>query len=136
MEETNPNLPRQPILIVQVYKYLDKHKDKDNRWTGFIATIAQNISTPISSASVSRVIMQLQVMKCIKRIKHGAYGHPGIYEIVKPFDESEYKDFKINSLISDRLEVPTYTARMQDSLNRLNNRLSEVELRLRRLEGQ
>lgn len=116
-----------------VYNYLYDHQN-NGRWRGYGADIAEG--TKLHVNMVYRCIGKLEGIGSIRKLRHGGLNSPSVYQIIKEPDGNEYELMKERSIMTGRFEMPTQWSRVQDSLNRVNNRLNEIELRLERLERQ
>lgn len=114
-----------------MYNYLYQQQ-KDGKWTGFGVDIAAQ--TKINVNHVYRYMTTLESLGCIRRIRHGAASTPSIYQLLKEPDADEYDLMRERGLTTGRIQVPTQWQRVQDSINRLNNRITDLELRLARVE--
>jgi len=137
---------QQPERILQVYEYLKTNSQNtpwsaifgsDSGvpviiWRGYGREVSEATQTSVNT--VYKCLSTLEILGCIKKIKHGAYQSPGIYQLIKEPDTEEYQNLKDRSVLTDKLEFPSKTTRLQDSLNRLSTRVSELEFRLERIE--
>lgn len=120
-----------PGNLMKVYNYLYENQE-DGKWSGFGADISE--ATGIFIKHVYRNITTLEALGCVKRARHGSANSPSIYLILKEPNAEEYDLLKSRGLTTARKGVPTQWQRVQDSINRLNNRITDLELRLARLE--
>lgn len=128
--ESAKKLPRNVLIV---YNYLYDHQN-NGRWRGYGADIAEGTGLHVNM--VYRCIGKLEGIGSIRKLRHGGLNSPSVYQIIKEPDGNEYELMKERSIMTGRFEMPTQWSRVQDSLNRVNNRLNEIELRLERLERQ
>ena len=149
MEEA-PKSPLPPS-IVDVFEFLNSRKEEVHKsiilglryanetdniwiWRGFGRDIAKHVHYNINV--IYRTLSLLDTLGSIKLLKHGAGPAPSVYQIIREPQGKEYIEMKERSLISDRLQVPTQAAKIQDTLNRINNRLNQLEARMKIMESK
>lgn len=119
--------------IVPWSAVFEKH-DEVRIWKGFGQSVADELDFNINA--VYRYFHMLEVMGCIKKIRHGAATSPGIFQLLKEPKTSSYYDLKDRSLTTGLTSyTPTQSTRLQDSVNRLYNRVTELEKRMERIEN-
>lgn len=131
--ENDNKLPRNVFLVYQ-YMYNNRiMEDSSIVFRGYGADIASG--TNIKTYLIYRYISMLEILGSIKKLRHGAANSPSVYLLIKEPDGHEYDLMKDRSIMTGRDEMPSKSTRLQDSLNRLVNRLNDVERRLERLEN-
>lgn len=127
---------RLPNNMCLVYEYMDKHKSRiitidQFIWRGFGKDIAEALDMQVGS--VYNLIAKLVELGCISRIRHGGTNTPSLYKLIKEPDGFEYTLLK-EQAVGSRAKSPTKNERIQDSLNRLSNRVTELERQFKELE--
>ncbi len=100
-------------------------------WRGHVQDLCE--PTGMARNSVYRALSKLQVMDCIKLIKHGSWNAPGIYQLLKEPDDHDYYLLLERSMAFDEIRLPSKSDRTQDSLNRLALRVDELERQVKEL---
>jgi hypothetical protein len=77
---------------------------------------------------------KLAVLGCVKRAAHGGRSAPSVWLLIKAPDRAEYESLLERSLDSGRFTIPTRTQKIQDAINNLMSRLSELEQEIERLK--
>jgi hypothetical protein len=130
MNKNKETIKRQEIIGLE----WNEERDAIDIWRGFGRDIANNVH--FHRGAIYKALSTLEIMRNIKRLKHGAGPAPSIYQIISEPSGFEYLKLRERSLINDRLQVPTQAARIQDTLSRIDVRLKEMEARIKILENR
>jgi hypothetical protein len=83
---------------------------------------------------VDQTITALMNTEAIQRISRGSSVTQSIYLLGNRPEVLTYESLKERSLVTGRAEIRTPTQRAEDAVNRLNQRITELEQRVERLE--
>jgi hypothetical protein len=141
----NEAVPKLPSNTLRVYEYMiDNSLFMDNTlfyftedtakikvWVGYGKTIATHIERSIDT--VYQAFGLLQVRGFLKKLRHGGSSHPSAFQIL-PLPDDYAVDLQLvrQSVILGAQSSSKYD-KIQDSITRLTNRVSELEAQVEEL---
>lgn len=133
MEELDKKLPNGIYRTYERMTQQPLYNPEDNTWHGTAADIAAALN--LSVYSIYQSFAALKSLGCIEKLVNGSKHGDSIFKIIKPPTNHEYQLGLERSLIFGKLTQPSQSARAQDSITRLTNRVNDLERRLERLES-
>lgn len=106
------------------YVDIDPTGNVSHRWQGFAKDLAKEMA--MSPNSVYRIVAHLTENGCIRLIRHGGMNTPSIYELLRAPDNSAVL-LRDRAFMDGRIQAPSKTAKLQDAITRLTNRVTELE---------
>jgi len=101
-------------------------------WRGHTADIATKLNE--KRHVIDRAITSLTILESIRKVARGSHSTPSVYLIGTRPSQLAFEALKERSLLTGRVEIRTQGQQAQDAVNRLNNRVRELEQRVERLE--
>lgn len=101
-------------------------------WRGFTKEIAEALS--IKKHLVDQSMANLTYVESIRRVYKGSHGHPSIYHLIESPEQNKFMQMQERNHRTGRYKTLTKEERMQDTINRLNNRVITLEEKVERLE--
>lgn len=137
--------------MTQIYQYMIDHGNSEKAleyfqfdvprdvetisiWRGFAKEIADDLGVP--KHLVDQAITNLCYVESIRRIYKGSHGHPSIYFLIEPPELNKFMQLQELSHRTGRYHTLTPEQRMQDSVNRLTNRVIALEAIVERLDRE
>lgn len=101
-------------------------------WRGFIKDIAQELD--IKKHLVDQAMTKLSYGESIRRVYKGSHGHPSIYQLIEAPEQNKFMQMQERNHLSGRMRTLTPEQRLQDSINKLVNRVIALEAEVERLQ--
>lgn len=101
-------------------------------WRGFVKDIADSLN--IKKHLVDQAMMNLNYGESIRRVYKGSHGHPSIYQLVEPPEQNKFMQMQERNHLTGRFKTLTPEQRLQESINKLVNRVVVLEEKIERLE--
>lgn len=101
-------------------------------WRGFVKDIAEALE--IAKHLVDSAVTNLIYVESVRRIYRGSHGHPSIFYLIESPDNNKFMQLQELSHRTGRYHTLTTEQRLQDTINRLANRVSALEAKVERLE--
>lgn len=101
-------------------------------WRGFLKDLA--VELDIKKHLVDQAVMKLIYTESIRRVYKGSHGHPSIYQLVEAPEQNKFMQMQERNHLTGRFHTLTPEQRLQDSINKLVNRVIALEEEVERLK--
>lgn len=135
--------------MTQIYQFLQEHSTSERAleyfqfdapqdvetisiWRGFVKDIAAALE--LGKHLVDQAIVNLIYVESVRRIYKGSHGHPSIFLLIEPPELNKFMQLQELSHRTGRYQTITPEQRLQESINKLVNRVIALEEELERLK--
>lgn len=101
-------------------------------WRGFLKDLVEPLG--IKKHLIDQAVVKLAYGESIRRVYKGSHGHPSIYQLIEAPEQNKFMQMQERNHLTGRMQMLTPEQRLQDSINKLYNRVIALEEEVERLK--